>query len=109
MSIAPCKALTSFGQASNSYSPFSINIEDIQKTLVLYWTVYRMVTQTEINTLGSQPLLKNLAISHILSLFAIEIGNKTNRPFQDTIYVLNITHLGKLFWDALRRSILDFV
>ena len=60
-----------------------------------------MVAQSEESKLSSQPLLKNLAISHILYLFAIKSGNKTNKPYQDTIYELNDTHHWKRFWGAL--------
>ena len=42
-----------------------------------------MVTQSEINKLSSQPLLKNLAISLILSLSALKSGNKTNEAFMN--------------------------
>ena len=60
-----------------------------------------MVTQTEINKLSSQPFVKNLAISHLLLLFAIKSGNKINKSYQDTIYVISNTHQKKRFWGAL--------
>ena len=64
-----------------SYSSFPLTFKISQKPYFLFWTVYRMVTQSEINKLSSQPLLKNLAISLILSLSALKSGNQTNKAF----------------------------
>ena len=49
-----------------------------------------MVVQSEVSKLSSQPLLKNQAISHILSLSALKSGNNANKPYQDTIMYLMI-------------------